>query len=254
MLKLMTMNINAYHDRFGAWDVRIGMIRETIEEASPDIIALQAVGRDPALFDGKDQATQLAEPFDIYPYVHYHPAMRLEGGIEEGVGVVSRFPIADLGAHALRLIPDVEDVNQRAVLHTRFDLKSGPLHLFVAHFSWVDQQAQTNVEETLRFAGGYSGPAILVGDLNQPPGSPSMETLTQAGWKDAWAELHPREDGFTFFESGSQVKRIDYAWVTPELKNRLQNIQIIAGEEYAVEARPSDHTGLLVELALEVGQ
>lgn len=254
MIKVMTMNINGYGIRQGAWISRIGLIREAIEDACPDIIALQAVSKDPGLFEGKDQATQLKELFKAYPYIYYHPAMKYSDDRTDGTAFISRFPLLDVSAKPLNLKPNLEDGNQRAVLHTRLDLKSGSLHIFNAYYSWVTEQAEENIHQTLELFKDYSGPALLVGDFNQPPDSPALDHFRQAGWMDLWSALYPSEDGFTFFESGQLVKRIDYAWANPELKDRVDGIRLVAGAEAALAERPSDHMGLLISLQLEAGE
>ncbi len=253
MINVLTMNLNSYNDRFGPWTIRMGMVREMVQNVCPDILAFQAVARMPNKYAGKDQAEQLAELFPNYPYAHYQPAMELAGGLVEGVAIISRFQPQDVQYRELSLIPDTEDNNKRALLHARFDLPQGYLHLFDAHFSWVDEQAEKNVQEALQFVKQFPGPALLVGDLNQPPDSVALESFRDAGWTDAWAELNPSEDGFTFFEGTGLVKRIDYAWVNSDLLDRLRSIRVISSVITGLDGRASDHDALLVSFDLDSG-
>jgi endonuclease/exonuclease/phosphatase family metal-dependent hydrolase len=247
----MTFNLNYYGVKRGPWPVRKELIRETIQSADADIIALQAVCRDPAREHGLDQASQLADLLPEYRHVVFVPAMDFPDGSEGGSGILSRLRIGESDHLELSLLPRLEDTNQRVLMHARFDLPAGPLHLFNAHFSWVAEQARLNIGETIPFINFFRGPAVLVGDLNTPSDSDLLQRFSQAGWSDVWAELHPDEQGTTF-ESNDPSLRIDYAWVNQELKPNVQEIKIVADIQHESGARPSDHFGLLVTLDLEV--
>ncbi len=250
MIKIMTLNVNSYGTRQGPWPVRVGLIREIVEDACPDVIALQAVHRDPAQFQGEDQAEQLANLFNRYGTVYFKPGMTFPDGQEEGSAILSRLPVVERDFKLLTSLPGVEDDLRRVFLHTQLRLATGWLHLFNAHFSWVERQVELNVREVLDDMEGISGPALLVGDMNTPPDSRVLEPLRAAGWTDIWAAFYPNQDGFTFSEEGALARRIDYAWANPELKERVRGIKIIAGEVEGIQARPSDHAGLLVSLDL----
>lgn len=66
-----------------------------------------------------------------------------------------------------------------------------------------------------------SNPAIVMGDLNDPPGSLMYQVLQLAGFQDVWAELRPAVDGFTNAAvhpadlsntMADFTQRIDYVW------------------------------------------
>lgn len=249
-LTIMTMNINYTGDRFGPWDVRRGLIREVIQENRPDIVAFQAVRKDPRVEQGLDQAEQMARFMPEYQATWFEPAVRLSGGVEDGSAFFSRLPIVQKDHLALSLRSGQEDDNQRVVLHAQFEMPGGPLHIFNAHFSWVPEQAQDNVRETMDWMDQFQGQRLLVGDLNTPPVSNAFAPFRQAGWNDVWLLLHPDENGFTFFETGQMVKRIDYFWVDQSLKSRVEAVKIVADQESALQARPSDHAGLVATFSV----
>lgn len=250
MIKVMTLNINGYGDGQGPWPVRVGLIREVIEDACPDAIALQAVRSDPARNQGLNQAEQIADMFNPFKHQYFQPATVLGDGSAEGSAIISRLPILERDYRALGQAPGGEDSTQRVFMHAQLRLASGWLHLFNAHFSWVEGQASQNVSEALRDMEGINGPALLVGDFNTRPEAAALEPLREQGWTDIWAQLYPGQDGFTFFETGALVKRIDYAWANADLMPRVTGIRIVAGEVEGIAARPSDHAGLLVSLDL----
>jgi endonuclease/exonuclease/phosphatase family metal-dependent hydrolase len=184
-----------------------------------------------------------------YSTLLFLPAMEFEDGSLGGSAILARAPVSAVDHLALTLLPDLEDNQQRAVLHARFDLPGGSLHIFNAHFSWVAEQARLNIEETLPYLERFEGQAILVGDLNTPSGSSLLRRFSEAGWRDIWAALRPDEDGYTF-ESGDPSLRIDYAWANPLLQSQVRDIEIVANILGTSSARPSDHYGLLVSLAI----
>lgn len=57
-MKIMTLNLNFCESQHGRWPARRELIAQAIRQHGPDIIAFQAVRKDPASEDGKDQAAQ----------------------------------------------------------------------------------------------------------------------------------------------------------------------------------------------------
>lgn len=245
MLTIMTLNVNYYGSKHGAWSARRKLICEAIQRAGADVIALQAVSKDPALYDGLDQAALLAELLQEYRYQVFHSAMQYDDGREEGLAFLSRFAILGTDERRLSLRSGLEDTNRRVVLAARIAAPGGNLQLFNAHFSWVEPQTIDNVRETLEYLGTFNEPLMLVGDLNAAPDSHPMRMLAEAGWHDAWAELHPDEPGYTF-ESNEPTKRIDYAWLNAQLRPKLKTAHVVATNQDVQGARPSDHLGLTV--------
>lgn len=246
MLKVMSLNLNFYVEKHGSWAQRCPAILEVIRSAAPDILAFQAVGRDPARFDGQDQAAQLAEALSDYPQRIFKAAMEHTDGNEAGMAVISRLPLAEVDALKLSLRPALEDNNQRLMQKVRFDLPDGPFYLFNAHFSWVDDQLRDNVADALPYLQAIREPALLMGDLNAPAGKNLLDGFARAGWVDAWERLHSGQPGYTF-EAGNPSIRIDYAWANPALAPHLQALEVL-GE--ASRQHLSDHLALLVSLDL----
>lgn len=243
MLKVLTLNINYYGTQHGGWPARKWLIRDTVERVSPDIVALQAVAKDANQAGGADQASQLAEMMASYQHVVFQPATELEGGVAGGNGFISRRKLEERLSLNLSFREGLEDKFHRIVLGAQLDTAAGPIHLFNAHFSWVEEQAVDNVRETVEYIRAVGGAAILVGDLNQGPGTSAMRLLCDHGWLDAWDLLHPGAPGFTF-ESGHLSARIDWVWITPALRDRLQAIEVVDARDEENRAELSDHLGL----------
>ncbi|EYB69148.1 hypothetical protein DEIPH_ctg011orf0132 [Deinococcus phoenicis] len=243
MTRLLTLNLQGYADRHGPWDERRKLIERAITEAQPDIVTLQAVALDPEQHPS-DQATQLAASLEGYRAV-FVAAQTHPDGRQDGLAFLTMGPLPDVRRHELSLQPGLEDPSRRVLLHGRFETPEGPLDVFGAHFSWVPAQQEDNVREALSVLEGTAGPAaVLAGDFNMQPDSPHLGGLREAEWIDAWAALHPAENGFTFAEDRDPSIRIDYVWTRGV---RAQTISVVLAESEGLR-RASDHAGLLVKL------
>lgn len=244
MFKLMTLNINQYGDKHGVWEARRTRILHAIAAAEPDVIALQAVRRDPARAQGQDQAAQLASCLAGYTYVYFQPAHFHGDGKIDGGAFLARLPFEEVRHHPLPFIDNPEDESQRVLVCARVDTPVGECWIANGHFSWVPTVNDANVRTTLDHLAALRGLRLLVGDFNAMPDSSGMRRLAINGWEDAWARLRPGEPGFTF-EAHAPVQRIDYVWADAAAAARLQKIEAFG----AGEARLSDHLGLVATLA-----
>jgi endonuclease/exonuclease/phosphatase family metal-dependent hydrolase len=249
MVQIVSMNINAYGNRYGVWEIRREIIRQAFHELQPDVLALQAVSLDPALEKGRDQCAQIAKILPQFQYTLFQPAVTRPDGSADGLATLSRAPILESDCFKLTLLPGLDDTNPRVILHTRLELPGGvTLELFNANFSWIATQARQNTQETLAYLSQFSGLRLLVGDLNQTPDSEMAALFATAGWVDAWKQVNPEKKGFTFVEDNKFVKRLDYAWASPELAGRLESLRVVANNATMDGARGSDHAALLIAL------
>ena len=116
---------------------------------------------------------------------------------------------------------------------------------------------------------GAASPAILLGDFNDVPGSPTHQIIAGAGFTDTWAALRPGVRGFTCCEIAdlsnqvaALVQRIDYVFVrgiAGPHGNLLGQVTIvgdqpgdrIAGPFYRLW--PSDHAGVVADIVVPHG-
>ena len=107
-------------------------------------------------------------------------------------------------------------------------------------------------------------PVILVGDLNDVPGSPMYQVLTQAGFVDTWAAVRGESGGETCCHAvdlslgGSDLnKRIDYVFTRGFQSGEdgftgsvgrlgFHPSEVVHGQAY--DLWPSDHLGLAAKL------
>lgn len=101
------------------------------------------------------------------------------------------------------------------------------------------------------WVGDRSEPAVVLGDFNDPPGSPAHAVLTSkaTGLIDAWTQRHAEEGEASFthhgFEGVPGKARMD--WILADRCFRVEDIRILRDRE---EGRyPSDHFPVLADLS-----
>jgi endonuclease/exonuclease/phosphatase family metal-dependent hydrolase len=124
---------------------------------------------------------------------------------------------------------------------------------------------QLRAAQAAELAGALAGstPAILVGDLNDVPGSLMHQVLVGAGFADVWAELRGAAIGYTCCHEpdlSNRVQRfderIDYVLVRDDaqVKGRVWLVGDVPADHVAGPAHriwPSDHAGLFARLFVQ---
>lgn len=251
MLRIVTLNLNYYVEKHGPWEARKNLIVEQLKKADPHIVALQAVAKDASRYNGQDQAFQLCEALDGFQSHYFQEAQTSPDGLVQGSAVISKFHIAAKSFQKLTLLPGKDDTNNRVLLKTTFNRPGGTFNLYNAHFSWVEEQAQLNVSEAMKYMAEDSNAAsLLTGDLNTTPASNAFRPFQQIGMVDAWKQLYGDTNGFTF-ESDKPSIRIDYFWLSPSLAKELNKVEILSHPPQG-DIRLSDHLGLMLELNIKI--
>lgn len=109
-------------------------------------------------------------------------------------------------------------------------------------------------------------PAIVMGDLNDLPGSPMYQLLAGAGFEDVWASLRPQSDGFTCCNADDLAnpfptydQRIDYVFArgldgpAGSLTGRVDRYGDTPADRFDGPTHslwPSDHAGLVAALVV----
>lgn len=152
-MKIMTLNLNFCESKHGRWPARREPIAQAIRQHGPDIIAFQAVRKDLASEDGKDQAAQLADRLPEFKHAVFVAATQHGDGRRDGSALLSRFPFEQIEHHALHLgiepPHEAEDTARRIILCAR--LTSPPIAIFNSHYSWSSAQAASNLQEALNY-------------------------------------------------------------------------------------------------------
>lgn len=269
---IVSYNIQWGRGRDGRID--LGRIAGTV--AAADVIALQEVERNwrPQAFP--DQALRLAELLPGHDWVH-GAAVDLHGGRGErrqiGNMVLSRQPIQSTRTLPLPARPVEGQVNdQQAVTEAVI----GDLRVYNTHLNYLGEDQRLDQAARLLAliaeAPGHGGPvtapgkpvfgpeddwivlpdgrlpsmpepALLLGDFNCEPGSPTYGAIRAAGFADALecAGLTPAER-FTFPGHAPPLS-LDHVFLNAALLPRLRRAWIDAA------ADGSDHQPVWLELA-----
>jgi len=210
------------------------MIEEMIEEADPDIIALQSVCQNPK---GKDQARQIAEATG-YGYYFFVTADTAANGTNRGQAMITKHPFIGSYSTDLSVRTDLPDSTRRLILVAEVQTQEGMLRIFNTHFSWVREQAQENVEETLFLLNEFSGPGLVIGELNPTAHQDVLEPLKKAGWEDGGELLSTP---------------LNHVFINQESKLYLRQISAGHSESENRCLQVADDFALIVELDMTIG-
>lgn len=158
--------------------------------------------------------------------------------------------------------PGVELKRGYVVIDAIVDGKSYAIastHLESGSLPGLDQLRAAQAIELMTVLG-FASPAIVLGDLNDVPGSLMHQVISGAGFGDLWAAARPAERGLTCChqanlanESATFTQRIDFVF-TRGFGDRGQIVRIgdsrsdkVAGPLHSIW--PSDHAGLVASLA-----
>lgn len=232
-LRILTFNILHGATTYG--DFNLDTIAAVINEAHPDLVALQEVDFKTKRAKGYDLATELGWRTKMAPL--FGKAMNFDGG-GYGEGILTRMPIISSRTIALPHSPENEP---RAALEVTVELESGDTICFVGtHLEHqrgnTDRIDQTNKINNVFLLNRY--PTVLAGDLNDTPASEAILNLKKY-WTDASGDS-PEPT----FSSKNPEQKIDYVFYHPEDRWKVVESKVICDKV------ASDHCALLTVLKL----
>ncbi len=143
-----------------------------------------------------------------------------------------------------------------ASAHTEANLAGAPPGL-------LEQIRAAQVGEIVA-AIGSNDRVVLMGDLNDTPGSPMYGVLANSGFTDTWTAMHPGVEGLTCCHIADLSdkfanfdQRIDYIWTrgferdNGTVQGRIDRFGDVPADQLAGPAYPiwpSDHMGLVASL------
>ncbi len=248
-----TINVRGRHDR---WRRRRELLVAQIVDRAPDLISLQELSL--PIRQGHWLRSQINfrlsgsgnAPYRLIQRRRRHPLR----GYYEGVGILSKLPVV---AH------DYVNLGYqgRVAVRANVELPNGQLLDFVAvhlHPSPVDQEARQ--DQVMLLTGWLNErnpvPAqIIAGDFNETPGRLAIRQVKQT-YRSAYAEDHGREPLATF--PTALVQRaddwsgcLDYIFLSKAVGPvRACSLWCHRAAPDDDTLYPSDHVGLVAELAL----
>jgi endonuclease/exonuclease/phosphatase family metal-dependent hydrolase len=188
---------------------------------------------------------------------HMRRAVASVLGFTEGPGLLSRFPIARWRAYELPRCGRPFDA--RVLVFAELETPAGRLAAFSTHTSGDVCHARA-VAELVRAKAGPL-PAVVMGDFNAPYTSPAVQLLVrEASFVDAFGLANPAASGFTDGQGVETARptaseRIDYVFLVPgqRVPGRVVRSRVVLHEpsDTGRVRWPSDHYGVLAEIALE---
>jgi len=259
---------------FGDWPRRQQAIESVLMAHPAHIYGLQEVWAT----ESENFARMMANRLGLH-YV-WAPSPRPErwqqrvgdDGVQIGNAILSRWPIVTSEAHPLPA-GDTEDEG-RTLLSAQIDSPVGVIAMFATQLNSQPSHSANRCAQVRAIADVMAGqgsadfPSVLTGDFNADPHSDEIR-LTEGQltappvpgqiFLDAWRYARPGDLGLTWnawdnpyvqasFEPSA---RIDYVFVGPpqvDGTGRVRAVRLI-GDRTINGVWPSDHAGVLVELA-----
>jgi endonuclease/exonuclease/phosphatase family metal-dependent hydrolase len=247
-VRVATLNVRNTADR---WAARRGLLVRQLVDLAPEVAGVQELRMVP------DQAHWIvAEVARVSAgrlrYRAYRRPKAGAGGLWEGIGVLSRVPVEsvawlDLGSD--------NRVAQRVTV--RAGAGGATVDVYNTHLGIGGEALRSaQAQRLLDWVGGRRpAPAVLLGDLNARPGSPTIELLATR-LRSAHLAAHGREPDRTV---PTPLRRgaagagavLDYILVN----DRVAVLDARLAFDEADEADPtlcaSDHYGLVADLAID---
>jgi endonuclease/exonuclease/phosphatase family metal-dependent hydrolase len=238
-VRVMSYNIHAGHGSDGRLD--LARIAEVIRSSGADIVGLQEVDRhwsDRSAF--VDEAAELART--LHMHVVYGADLDLDPLVpgqprrQYGNAILTDPPVRDWHNS---LLPRSGTLEQRGLLEALVKVRGVLVRVCTTQLQHDSQQERIDQTAAIRSLIGESEePVVLTGDLNAPPDTPEITTLTEA-LADAWAQAGAGP-GYTFPTVGPGV-RIDYVLHTGDIVTRTAAV---------IDTEGSDHVPVVADLTV----
>jgi endonuclease/exonuclease/phosphatase family metal-dependent hydrolase len=241
-VRVLVFNIHAGKDAGGTDN--IAGVADLIRRTNADVVLMQEVDRGT---NRSGKVDQLQALIDRTKYAGvFGRSLDFDGG-QYGIAVLARRAINFSRTVSLTVEPAQAraggSYEPRAALGASVETLRGRLQVVTTHLdaSAEDTYRLQEVRELLNVVrprvSEYT-PVVVGGDFNAEPTSPVIQTMRDAGLRDAWTECG-QGDGFTY-PADRPTKRIDYVFITAPLRCTAATV---------VDTQISDHRPLLVTLA-----
>lgn len=216
-IKVLTFNI--LHGATMKKDFNLDVIAKVINDANPDIVALQEVDFKTKRAKSYDLATELGWRTKMVPL--FGRAMHYDGG-EYGEAILSKYTFINTRNIAL---PFTDGNEPRAALEVTFVLAEGDTISFVAtHLDHLNEDYD-RIKQATKINEVFSKnkyPTILAGDLNDLPRSNTINILEKL-WTPTYNKLNPEPT----YPSDNPKDKIDYIMYYPKERWSVVETRVI---------------------------
>lgn len=245
---LTVLSANLWHDwpRQRRWTTRLDDVADLVARHDTDVVLLQEVARTRSLRSD----ARLAEALGMAcAYARANGAVEALG-FEEGVAVLSRYPIA--GLHLRQLGPDGNPLVRRVALAAELDTPLGHVLAVSVHLALGVRANAAQLRELRAWVADVGGGEVAVvgGDFNAHEARREI-ARTADTWVDTFRRVHPDSDGTTFVGGStwrwwSPARRIDYVFLQ---QPRNERWRVLDAAHVEAEGAPvSDHRAVLARV------
>jgi endonuclease/exonuclease/phosphatase family metal-dependent hydrolase len=165
----------------------------------------------------------------------------------EGHGILADRPIAVLRTQVLSRGEPRWGWRRRIALHASVDTRPAPTPVVCTHLGAGVPEGE-RVRQACAVMDAAIRSAVIGGDLNAHPGSPTLEAFAAEGWVDAWSRAHPElPEPMTNWHGGRNHppnQRLDYLLIPPGWQ--VEHVSV-PGDWQAIAAL-SDHAPVVARL------
>jgi endonuclease/exonuclease/phosphatase family metal-dependent hydrolase len=280
------LTVNLLHGGFLPWlrenrartFARLELLAAELARLEPEVVAVQealVASQSGAVADwlaarlGYAVRFAAANPFIVPPRLSARvpPALRARVDrliraaldFEEGIAILSRLPMMASSAHEL---PHPRfPLENRIALRVRLAGPAGPFDVWNVHLTRAGGGHRRQAEALVRLVARESArvPLLVLGDFNADDTADGVRAFAAAGFRDAYRSANPCGPGLTAWQrvdsrEPTVSRRVDYCWLAPEASPPVVRSEVVLdrpGRGPGGETLwPSDHYGLLTELAL----
>ena len=232
-------------------------LANNIRNSGSQVLALQEV-----------ESLEVLQNFvDKYLPGEFSEVVLVEGNDRRGIDValLSKFPVKDVRSHKDHKFPLADGSGQtsfnRDLLRVDLDVKGIPLTVYTSHFKSkrgggaAENERIAEAQETRRILADQMAPYerknfLVMGDLNDRPGSKTMKVLTES-WEgqppllDSLEGLPNAERGT--YPSKKPKDQIDHILMPDHMRDNLVNSQVYRDGDSRVA---SDHLMVVADFQL----
>ncbi len=234
-IRLRVLCYNIHHAQGVDGKLDVSRIARVILSVKPDLVALQEMDQKTKRTQKVDQVAELARLTKMKSI--FGANIDFQGG-HYGNAILSRFPIT---RHKNHHLPNVDMGEQRGVLESVIKVSKEESVFFMAtHLDHRRPDAERRA--SAKFINQMMGdrdkmPAILAGDFNDVPGSPTLREVGKL-WMRTNPEITPT------IPVAKPVRQIDYILVRPKERWKVIETKVLD------EAVASDHRAIFAVIEL----
>jgi endonuclease/exonuclease/phosphatase family metal-dependent hydrolase len=237
--KVKILSFNILHGATMKGNFDLDLIAKVIIDTDPDFVALQEVDFKTNRAMGYDLVTELGLRTKMAPL--FARAMPYDGG-EYGEGILSKWSFTSTRNVALPYTPLTPDHEPRAAAEVTATIGSGDTISFIGSHLDHLKENHNRVAQAKAINEAFKNnkhPSILAGDLNDVPGSETINIL-----ENMWTSSYNKENPAFTIPCNDPRKKIDYVMYYPANRWKVLDKKVIP------DTGASDHCAYLVTLEL----